>query len=249
MNRFHAGAAHLAISVTIATAVFVPIYFIWYPDVLFEYAGGRDLFLLIVGVDVTLGPLITTIVFRHGKPGLKFDLAIIATLQLAALTYGVWTLFEARPVYIAFAKDRFELVRANELAEQSLTKSRIEDRESLSRVGPRVVGTRMPTDPDEKFKLMISGMGGVDVGSYPEFHVPFANVRAQALEKSQSLSKLRQINPAASGEIDRMLVSLGRTEGEVRFLPLRAGKVDLTVIVDARTGDVLRYVSLLPWTY
>jgi hypothetical protein len=40
---------------------------------------------------------------------------------------------------------------------------------------------------------------------------------------------------------------LGRKEEDLRFLPLRAGKVDLTVIVDAKTGEILKISSIKPW--
>ena len=65
-HRIRAGLIHLSLSASIAALVFLPIYFFWYPDVLYDYAGGRDLFLLIVSVDVTLGPLITTVIFVPG---------------------------------------------------------------------------------------------------------------------------------------------------------------------------------------
>jgi hypothetical protein len=250
MNRFQAGAAHLAISAAIAFAIFLAIYFLWYPDVLFEFAGGRDLFMLVAAVDVTLGPLITTIVYKQGKRGMKFDLAVIAILQSIALAYGVYVLFESRPVYVAFETDRFELVRANQVAENTLSPSiRIEQRESLPLTGPRLVGTRVPTDADEKFKLAMSGMGGVDIGGYPEYHVPYREQQAQAVARSRPFADLRKFNAAAIAEVDALPAKLGRAEAQIRYLPLRAGKIDLTVLIDARTGEVLRISSLRPWQY
>ena len=59
--RLRAGLLQLSLSAAIAALVFIPTYFTWYPGVLYENAGGRDLVLLIVSVDLTLGPLITTI--------------------------------------------------------------------------------------------------------------------------------------------------------------------------------------------
>ena len=46
------------------------------------------LILLMIGVDVVIGPLLTLIVFDPKKKHLKFDLVVIAALQLAALAYG-----------------------------------------------------------------------------------------------------------------------------------------------------------------
>lgn len=250
MNRFRAAATHLALSFTIAAAIFLPVYFYWYPSALFDTAGGRELFLLIASVDVTLGPLLTLLVFKSGKKGLAFDLAVIGTMQVIALSYGVWVLFESRPVYIVFVKDRFELVRANEIPEENLEKAARVGREGkLSWTGPLIVGARIPTDPTEWFRIAVSGTRGVDLQRFPEHYVPYADVSRDAAAKALPLKRLRELNPGNGETIDRMLSRVGRTEDQVHFLPLRAGKQDLSVLVDAKSGEVLRYESLRPWQY
>ena len=248
LNRFQAGAIHLALSAMVVTAVFLPIYFFWYPGALFEAAGGLDLLLLVACVDLTLGPIITTTVYRHGKRGMKFDLVVIATMQLLALAYGVSVMFESRPVYVVFVKDRYELVRANQVAENDLGKSPRKSRAALSLWGPRLVGAVLPTDPEEKFQLGISGLGGVDVQAYPQFHVPYEQVREQAAAKAAPIAKLRRLNPADTARIDRMVAKLG-PEQELGFIPLRAGKTDLSVVLSKSTGNVLAYASQRPWEY
>src|SRR6478735_670743 len=74
--RLKAGGTHFAISLTVAAVVFSTIYFVWFPGVLFDGAGGRDLLQLIILVDVTLGPLLTFVVVVPGKRSLVFDLAV-----------------------------------------------------------------------------------------------------------------------------------------------------------------------------
>jgi hypothetical protein len=249
MNRYKAGLTHLALSAAVASAIFLPIYFLWFPDILFEQAGGRDLFLLIASVDVTLGPLITFIIFVPGKRGLMFDLVVIATLQLAALGYGVWVLFESRPVYIVFVKDRFELVRASAVNDESLEKARAKGAPGLSITGPRLAGARIPKDADEQFRIMMSGFGGIDLQGYPQYHVPYDEVRDEVRAKAAPLAKLRTLNPGREAEIDAAVSNLSRKPDQVGFLPLRAGKVDLTVFVDAKSGDFLKMSSLRPWEY
>jgi hypothetical protein len=246
-HRLLAGLIHLSLSAAIAGAVFLPIYFFWYPDVLFESAGGRDLFLLIVCVDVTLGPLITTVVYVPGKWGLKFDLAVIGTLQAIALAYGVFVLFEARPVNIVFVKDRFELVRANEYPPGLLERGAARGYDRLSFTGPRIVGAKLPTDPKAQMEMMMSGIGGVDVHLYPQYYVPYDEVRELARSKGEPLQKLRERNPARAAEVSAMVAASGRKEEGLRFLPMRAGKTDLTVLIDAASGEILKISSLKPW--
>jgi len=246
-NRLRAALIHLSLSAAIAAAVFFPIYFLWYPDVLFESAGGRDLFLLIVGVDVTVGPLITAIVFVPGKWGLKFDLVVIGLLQSIALAYGVHVLFEARPVYIVFVKDRFELVRANQFPAGELEKGAAKGYDRLSWSGPAIVGANLPTDPKEQLDMMLSGIGGVDLHVFPRYYVPYDAVRTLARAKAEPLQLLRERNPARAAEVAALVARSGKKEGELRFLPLRAGKADLAVVIDAATGEIVKISSLMPW--
>ncbi len=246
-HRLRAGLIHLSLSAAIAAAVFLPIYFFWYPDVLFESAGGRDLFLLIVAVDVTLGPLITTLVFVPGKRGLLFDLVVIGTLQMMALMFGVHVLFEARPVYIVFIKDRFELARANQFPEGELEKAAAKGHDRLSWSGPRIVGAKLPTEAKEQFDIMMSGIGGVDVHLYPRYYVSYDEVRTLAREKAEPLQKLRERNPSRAAEVAGLVSSSGKKEETLRYLPLRAGKTDLTVVIDAASGEIVKISSLKPW--
>jgi len=248
--RSTAGAIHLALSALFAATVFLAIYVYWYPGVLFDLAGGRRLFLLIAGVDVTLGPLITFIIFVPGKRGLVFDLAVIAFVQMAALTYGVFVLFESRPAYIVFVKDRFELVRANQVPEQLFEEARGSIYDHAPVTGPKLVSARMPRDREEATRIMMSSLSGLDLQFFPRHYVAYDADRAVALAKSQPVAKLAQFNPARGAEIGRLLEGLHRREEDVRFLPMRAGKtLDLTVLLDARSGDVLKIASLKPWAY
>src|SRR5262245_18835764 len=107
MNRWKASLTHLGISLGVAAVVYTAVRFFWYPGPLFEIAGGLQLLVLVISVDVTIGPLVTLIIFKPGKWGLKFDLCFIATMQVAAMAYGVYSIAESRPVFVAFVKDRF----------------------------------------------------------------------------------------------------------------------------------------------
>lgn len=246
-HRARAGLIHLALSAAIAAAVFLPIYFFWYPDVLFERAGGRDLFLLIVGVDVVIGPLITFVIFVPKKKGLVFDLAVIAFLQSAALAYGVYVLFESRPAYIVFVKEGYELVRANQFPAAELARARGKGYDKLPLTGPKLVGARLPADRDEKLRVMMAAMAGMDLPLFPQHYVPYEDVRSEVRSAALPLETLRKRNPGRGAEVAATLARLGRKEDEVRFLPLRTGKDHLAVFVDAKTGDILKITPLNPW--
>src|SRR5262245_27659918 len=96
LTRWHASGIHLLISAAIAGIALSVMLLVWYPGPLFEACGGTGLLFILIGVDVVIGPLITLIIFRIGKRGLRFDLCAIAVLQLSALLFGSYVLFEAR---------------------------------------------------------------------------------------------------------------------------------------------------------
>jgi hypothetical protein len=248
INRWRAAPIHFAISATVAALVFCVVYFVWYPGAMFDAAGGRELFVLIAAVDVTVGPLITLIVYVPGKWGLKFDLVVIALVQISALTYGTYVLFESRPAWIVYVKDRYELVRANQVIDAERPKAK-PPFDSLSIIGPRLAGARLPTDPGEQFRIAISAAAGFDVQTYPQYYVPYDDVRAQVIAHARPLSGLRAFNPADGARVDALPGRFGRPEARLGFLPMRAGKVDLTVVVDRGNGDMLGTVGLKPWPY
>ena len=157
LNRWKAASLHLLISAAIGIAVVTLMLVVWYPRPYFKAMGGDMLILLLIGVDVVIGPLITLIIFNPKKKELKLDLGIIAALQLAALVYGCYVMFVARPVYNVFVVDRFETVAANQVDEASLAKASGEFA-NLPLAGPTVIGARQPTDPARQSEVMVQAM-------------------------------------------------------------------------------------------
>jgi hypothetical protein len=249
MDRTRAAALHLGISTAIAVVVFLAARGLWYPGLFYDNAGGRDLFLLIVAVDVVIGPLITLIVFRPGKPGLAFDLTCIAVLQLAALGYGLWTISLARPAYVVFVKDRFELARASDIEPADLERARATPWANLPWTGPRYIGVAFPTDPQERFNLALSGIAGKDIHTFPRYYVPYERVASEARAAARPLGELRALNPGKETRVDALPATYGRAAAELAFLPLKTDRADLTVILAARDGAVLGLESLRPWDY
>jgi len=247
MNRYKASLTHFAISCTVAGLVYFAVRYLWYPGPLFEVAGGLDLLLVIISVDVTLGPLITLLVFKPGKWGLKFDLAVIALLQVSALVYGLLAIAESRPVYITFVKDRFELVRAGELADADLAKATPAYR-SLSWFGYRLAGAKVPRNPAEQMALLNAALGGKDIQYHPQYYVEYAEVAPDAVKRAAPIAQLRALNRDRLAEIDSLVARVG-PEARLGFLPMRAGRRDMSVIVETKGGNVVALLPLRPWDY
>jgi hypothetical protein len=247
MNRYKAALIHLGISVGIGAAVLIFMRAAWYPGPFFSAVGGAGLVLILLGVDVTIGPLITLVVFDTAKKSLRMDLTIVALLQLAAFLYGVFIIFEARPVYVAFSVDRFELVRAADLDPEDVKNAPVERFRSLPLLRPQVIAVQGPTDPAEKMKVLELALQGKDLHLRPQYYAPYEQQKDLVKQKIQSIERLKELNPAARGEIDRAIQAMGRKAQAIGFVPLRARERDLAVVIDRSTGDIIGYWTYRPW--
>jgi hypothetical protein len=247
LNRWKASLIHLGISAAIGAAVVTLMLFVWYPRPYFAAMGGDTLILLLIGVDVVIGPLITLVVFDPKKKSLRFDLSVIAALQLAALAYGCNVMFVARPVYNVFVVDRFETVAANQVDEASRAKAGEEFR-SLPLTGPKIVAARPPADAQRQADIVIQAMnGGADLANLPDLYAPYAEARAEAAQRAKPLADLIRRQPGDAAAIRAFLGAAGRTEAAVGFLPMKARNKDMTVLVDRATGDIVGIVPVYPW--
>jgi len=248
MSRWKASGVHLGISAAIAAIVVGVMLKLWYPPPYFDAMGGATLIMLIVGCDVVLGPLITLIIFKSGKKGLKMDLAIIGCIQLAALAYGTYTIFIARPVFTVFAIDRFEVVAANEIKTEELAKATNPEFSTLSLTGPRVVAALLPDDPQERSRIMTEALkGGDDIKNLPRLYVPYDSLAKEAGSHAQPLSRLTARNDAGSARVGEFLRASGLREDSVGYLPLSARNQSMSVILDKDSGQIRGVVDANPW--
>lgn len=240
VTRWQASAVHLALSVAIALVFLALLLLVWYPGPLFEAAGGRDLLLILMGVDVVAGPLITLLVFRWDKPSLKFDLTVIGAVQLAALLYGAHIMYLARPAFIAFVKDQFQVAIAVDLDPADMEKAKYPQFKRPPLTGPVLAYAEAPTDVAEQQRLLKEAMAGKDLEYFPQYFVPYETRTQEVLAKSWSLSRMRAQEPQAAKVVDEYLARSGTKEADVRYLRLRAPRAWLAVLIDAKTGEPVK---------
>jgi hypothetical protein len=248
INRWQAAGGHLAISAIVGLTVLAAMILVWYPPPYFQASGGNDLVLLMVGIDVTLGPLLTFAIFnpRKGLGKLRFDLAVIGFCQVAALAYGVHVMFTARPAYLVFAVDRFDLVMNNLLFDRELAKAPPPwNRRPVAR--PPTIGARIPDDPKLRNESLFDALGGIDLPQQARFYVPYAEVAKAAAERSRPIAELRQLDPAARERIDDAVGDSGRDEASLGFVGAAAPNRDFAVLVDRATGEIVDMVMAKPW--
>ncbi len=248
MTKSRATLTHLALSLFVVTIVVAIMVFIWYPPPLFAILGGYGLLLIIAGVDICLGPLLTFIVFKSGKKGMTFDLIVIGVCQLAALVYGLYTIAEVRPAFMVFAKDRFELVRATDIPVDKYATALNPKFKSVPWFGPQFIGVKFPTEPNEQFQLMTSSLSGEpDIYLLPKYFDDIEGSNAAIIKSAKSLEILQKLNPTKTDEIANIPKKMGLLPTEIGFVVMRAIRADVAVLVNTKTGKVLSIEVLTPW--
>jgi hypothetical protein len=247
MNRFQAAGIHLGLSLIVATLVGCLIYFLWYPPPYFQVSGGNTLMLLIMGVDIVIGPLLTLVVYKAGKKSLRFDLACIGVLQICAFAYGLSVIVRARPVFVVAALDRFIPIYANALDDADLAQAQYPEFAQRSWRGPRLVGAVLPTDTRERNAITFSGVAGKDLEKFPRYYVPYAQVADAMLARARPLAALAAKSPANAGIIARFVADRHLAMSELAYLPLAGRTESYTMIVSSADKKPIGAVAIDPW--
>ena len=234
--------SHLSISILIALIVVGAVFFAWYPVPLSTAVGVTQIFLMMLAIDVIIGPLLGCLVYKEGKKTLKFDLGVIIAVQVSALCYGLYSIEQGRPAWIAYNVDRFELVRKNEIINDHIDQA-LPQYQNVPWFKPQYVAVQFATDIKMRNDdLFTEVLGGISLAQKPERYVDFVQARSQLQQRVRSLKELNQYNNAK--QVDRILSKYPQATG---FVPLKANAVDMTVLINKDKGEVVKIVDLRPW--
>lgn len=237
-DKLKAFAIHLVISLIVVLTVYMVIQLLWYPSPLFQATDAKKILVMILLVDLILGPLLTLIVYKKNKKTLKFDLTVIVLIQLAALAYGLYSVYQARPVLIAYVVDRFELVKANDIIEEDL------QRYDLPKFNPKYIYVDLTNlNATEKLDSILDEMTyNISPAQRPKYYNDFELAKPLIIKNSEGTDLLNNYNEAI--EVKKLLEKYPKADS---FVPLKANAVDMTVLIDRNVGEIIKIVDLRPW--
>ena len=237
--RLKAFAYHLGISVFIALVSLYIVFMIWHPAPLAKAVGVTHIFIMMLGIDAILGPLLTLIVAKKGKKSLKFDLGVIVILQLAAFTYGIYNITISRPVYIAFDTSRFEVVQANNIPKVSL-KEAMPPYNILGWGRPKFVATTPAKNIEQKNnRTFVELQTGVAPSMQPNLYEPLESQWENINHSAKDLNDLHSTNSKVV--VDDVIT---KYPSATMWLPLKAYEQDMVVLIN--DNKVMDIVDLRP---
>jgi hypothetical protein len=253
-NRFRAAGRfalkHLGVSVLIAAMCAALVFGVWFPYPYSELASGRNLFLLLMAVDLTIGPLLSLVVYDPKKPRRELwrDLGVIFALQLGALGYGLHSVAMARPVLLAFEGDRYRIVAVPDIDAEAL-RERPEALARLSWTGPKMVGVKLLSNTDPEYPKSVQlAMEGNHPAFRPQRWVDYDQQRQQAIQQAKPLVELKRKRPEQAVLIDDAVRQSGFAERDLGYLPLVSEHhTDWSVAIGLRDGLPKLYLPVDAW--
>ena len=223
---------HFVISMVLMALLSVLVFAVWYPAPYFDLMGSWHLILMIAGVDLVCGPILTLIAANSNKSRQELirDFAIIAVIQLCALAYGIYALAQSRPVADVFDKDRFYVVTALQIEPERLKKAP-EGMNHLPLFGIIKAGTRDAQNNKEFLDGIDLSLAGIPPAARPDWWTPENDAADKIAKAKLPLSKLLAAKPDTRPVIENALKQ--KNIDELYYLPFTAEKnLDWIVILD-----------------
>ncbi|MBS0408022.1 MAG: fimb protein [Proteobacteria bacterium] len=231
---------HLLISLLIALTSAAVVFGLWYLSLYRQLLQVEHIYLLVLAVDVVCGPLLTLVLASPKKSRRErwLDFSLIGVIQLAALAYGMHSVWVARPVALVFEVDRLVVVTANELQLDALPKAPPGLRQ-LPWAGVLKAGTRKAASNEEFMRNVERGLAGFSTAMQPDWWTPWSDAGAAMRARAKPLAELIARRPQAAQKLQDAARSTGHAVAGLRYMPLVSSKtLDWVALLDAQMNMV-----------
>jgi len=187
--NFKLAAINLLISQFLILVILIFAYHVWFPHSLSEFIGFKAKAQLIIIVNIILGPILFLIICRKDKKTQKLDFTVLILLQLIAIIYGTYILYQKHPSYAVFTIDRFTLVdRVNSETE----KVRFKELKTNIFSKTKLAFAKFPDDIHKRNQLMMMAIidRENDLDKQHEYFEPYNNHINSVISKSLDVQKL-----------------------------------------------------------
>lgn len=246
--RFKAFGLHLLASACVLTLVLGTLYLGWYRWPGWYVVGVSTVVVVLIAVDLTLGPLMTLVVARASKPRAELvrDIGIIAAVQLCALAYGTVSLWNGRPLYYAFSTSTLQLVQGYDFNDAELSTARKQHAAiqphwySL----PRWIWAPLPKNPEEAEKIVVATVtGGDDVTSMPQYFRPWEQGLPELRKQLKRVDDVPYFSKRDKAALKQRMRALGLDSAQANALPLMGRGGTLLVVFDAAKLKVAAIIA------
>jgi hypothetical protein len=231
---------HLLTSATVLTLILGSLYLGWYRWPGWHLTDVTQVVLVMVCVDVVLGPTLTLIIANKNKPRreLARDIGVIVVVQLCALIYGSVSLWNGRPLYYAFSENILQLVQAYDIDAAEAETARREN----SRLAPhwyslpRWIWAPLPQNAEESQKIVASAVtGGDDVVSLPKYFKPWEDGLPSLRSQLKKVDDVAYFAKSEKKKLKDRMRAAGLPDDQLNTMPLTGRGHPLLAVFDPVT--------------
>lgn len=243
LSRGVAFAIHLVSSLLIFSILVIVMLLYWFPGELFFIDGGWQGLKLVAMVDLVLGPALTLLLYKPGKPKLILDMTMIASIQIAALAFGFYTTYHQRTVAIVYSEKAFSTVSAKDHKEslQQLAALDIQP-PPITEAGLLSIPLYLTPDPADYGKFLediFNGYPGPNVRSDQYVAI---NSRPDELEKG-ALTEKELEDLGSLSAVQKALGKHNVSLQETRIYKFEARFAEGVVLFDPQHNRIIDYVT------
>jgi hypothetical protein len=242
---------HLGLSAIAIAAFVLWVLFVWYPTPLAKLQGVSGILLLIAFVDVCLGPLLTLIIGSPEKSRRQLvrDITIIGAFQAVALSYGAYATFVARPAFVVFNTNRFDVIAASELVWKDGRTAQDREFASAPVLGPIWAHALPPESSAERNEILFGAVdGGADIKNLPHLFHAWPQDGAGVRSRLRPMSELAGMSDQHHRKVQQLMEARTLSADELAYVPL-IGRSDVGVVIVRRSDLSVVAALALPLRY
>jgi hypothetical protein len=239
--RSKAFGLHLLGSASALTLVLGSLYLGWYRWPGWYLSSVLHVVGIVVLVDLVVGPTLTLIVANPRKLRriLARDVALIVTVQLAALVYGTVTLWSGRPLYYAFSTNSLDCVQASDIDASEIALA-LRQNPALAPHWyslPRWIWAPLPDDPDAAMQIVNDATlgSGKDIVDMPRYFRPWDQGLSKLRERLMRLDDIKELNKKEKQYLHGRLAADGLAPDQRNSLIMWGGSRRVVAVFDPAT--------------
>lgn len=232
---------HILLSLLLITFLYAFIIPTWYPSDFSKILASTKIFTILIRVEVGLfiGLILLLFIGRNNsKKETIFIYFLFFSLQTGAAFIGTKTLYEAKPMYVAYEFDRFRIVRPVDIIWGK------ENKEYNFFTGPKFYSTE--EYPSNDIRLLESIRDSIN-GVYPSFKkerlVPYENSKTDIINNSRNLATL------SDDKLNKVIELVGRINMDtLGYYPLVSYFNDeWIIIISLSDAKIVGYLNIDGW--
>jgi hypothetical protein len=229
--RFKAFSLHLLASAAALTLILGSLYLGWYRWPGWYLADATQVVLVMICVDVVLGPTLTFIIANKNKSRreLTRDIGIIVVVQLCALLYGSVSLWNGRPLYYVFSENALSLIQAYDIDVEQANLGR----QLNAELAPHWYS--LPRWVFVPPSIAAAAAKGEDVTAMPKFYRPWDNGLPLLKGQLNKMDELRFFFPKEKKILNQRMQAAGVPSDQSNSIPITGRRRPLLAVFDPVT--------------